>query len=63
GIEVSATVAGYLLGGMLGWGTLLSAVAIGFCIQLTFRLLRFDPRLVVHEDLAASLRKLTNTVS
>lgn len=63
GIEVSVTAAGYLLGGMLGWGTVLSAVAIGFCIQITFRLLRFDPKLVVHEDLVASVRKLTNAVS
>ena len=63
GIEVSVTAAGYLLGGMLGWGTLLSAVAIGFCIQIVFRLFHFDPKLVVHEDLAASFRRLINAAS
>jgi len=57
------TAAGYLLGGMLGWGTLLSAVAIGFCIQIVFRLFHFDPKLVVHEDLAASFRRLINAAS
>lgn len=61
GIEVSVTAAGYLMGGMLGWGTLLGAVGIGFCIQITFRALRFDPKLVVHEDLAASVRRVIRT--
>ena len=58
GIEVTVTIIGYLLGGMLGWGTLLGAVGIGFCIQVTFRLLHFDPTLIVHEDLAASVRRI-----
>ncbi len=58
GIEVSVTAIGFLLGGMLGWGTVLGAVGIGFCIQITFRLLGFDPTQVIHEDLAASIRRL-----
>lgn len=61
-IEVSVTLAGYLMGGLLGWGTLLSAVLIGFCIQITFRLLRFDPKAVKHEDLLESWRKLGTLV-
>ena len=52
------TIIGALLGGFLGWGTLLSAVLIGFCVQVTFKLLRFDPRLVEHEDLFTTLRAL-----
>lgn len=61
-IEVSVTLAGFLMGGLLGWGTLLSAVLIGFCIQITFRLLRFDPKNVRHEDLVESFRKLGTVV-
>ncbi|MFA5514168.1 MAG: hypothetical protein WDA17_04535 [Sphaerochaetaceae bacterium] len=57
-IEVAATLIGALLGGMLGWGTLVSALLIGFCIQITFKILRFDPRLVEHEDLLASLSSI-----
>jgi len=57
-IEVTVTFVGFLLGGLLGWGTLLSAVLIGFCIQITFKLLRFDPKKVVHEDFVSSYRKL-----
>ena len=57
-MEVSVTVVGFLLGGFLGWGTLLSAVLIGFCIQITFKVLHFDPKKVAHEDFVSSYRKL-----
>lgn len=57
-MEITVTVVGALLGGFLGWGTLLSAVLIGFCVQITFKLLRFDPRLVEHEDLFTTLKLL-----
>lgn len=56
GIELAAVVVGWLLGGMLGLGTVISAFAIGLCVQLTFRVLRFDPTKVRHETLAATLR-------
>ncbi|WP_293909122.1 YczE/YyaS/YitT family protein [Sphaerochaeta sp. UBA5836] len=57
-IEVGVTAVGFLLGGFLGWGTLLSAVLIGFCIQITFKVLHFDPKKVAHEDFVSSYRKL-----
>ena len=57
-IEFSVTIIGFLMGGLLGWGTLLSAFMIGFCIQITFKVLRFDPKKVVHEDFISSYRKL-----
>lgn len=57
-IEVGVTAVGFLLGGFLGWGTLLSAVLIGFCIQITFKVLHFDPKKVEHEDFVSSYRKL-----
>ena len=57
-IEVSVTIIGFLLGGLLGLGTLLSAFLIGFCIQITFKVLRFDPKQVVHEDFTQVFRRL-----
>ncbi len=57
-IEVGVTAVGFLLGGFLGWGTLFSAVLIGFCIQITFKVLHFDPKKVAHEDFVSSYRKL-----
>ncbi len=54
GIELTAVLPGWRLGGMVGLGTVLPALLIGFCVQLTFRLLRFDPTAVKHESLLAT---------
>jgi len=51
-IELLVTVAGWLLGGMVGLGTAIFVIAIGFCIQIVFRLFRFDVTAVKHETLA-----------
>lgn len=58
GIELTAVLIGWRLGGMVGPGTVLAAVLIGFCVQLTFRLLRFDPTSVKHESLFATWQNL-----
>ena len=50
-VELSATVIGWLLGGMVGIGTVISVIAIGFCIQITFKVLKFDVTAVKHESL------------
>lgn len=42
-LEVSVVFIGWLLGGMVGLGTVISAFAIGFCVQITFKLVKFDP--------------------
>lgn len=58
GIEASATLCGWLLGGTAGLGTVLASVLIGFFVQLVFSLLRFDPTKVRHESLGESLGRL-----
>jgi uncharacterized membrane protein YczE len=50
-VELAATFVGWLLGGMVGVGTLISGFAVGFCIQITFALLRFDATAVQHETI------------
>ena len=50
-IELLATVIGWRLGGMVGIGTIISVIGIGFCIQITFRILRFDIASVKHESI------------
>jgi uncharacterized membrane protein YczE len=50
-VELSVTLAGWLLGGMVGIGTVISVIAIGVCIQITFAIFRFDPAAVEHETL------------
>jgi uncharacterized membrane protein YczE len=57
-IEVLAVVAGWKLGGMVGIGTIVAAFAVGFCIQLTFRILKFDPKQVHHQTLRATCKSL-----
>ena len=48
-LELTVTLAGWLLGGMVGIGTLISIVTIGFCIQITFAAFRFKVTEVRHE--------------
>jgi len=57
-IELTATMLGWALGGMVGIGTVLSGFAIGFCIQSTFGLLHFDPKSIAHATLRESFDEL-----
>jgi uncharacterized membrane protein YczE len=42
-IEIGVVLTGWLLGGPVGLGTLIFALAIGPAVQLAFRLLRVNP--------------------
>lgn len=57
-IETTAVLLGWYLGGKVGPGTLFSALAIGYCIQITFRLLKFDPTIIQHERFQTTYKKL-----
>lgn len=57
-IELIVLVIGWKLGGLIGLGTVISALASGFCVQITFRLLRFNVVAVQHETLAQTFRAL-----
>lgn len=57
-IELIAALVGWSLGGMLGIGTVISAMAIGFCVQTTFKLLKFDATVVNHETLDVTFKML-----
>ncbi len=57
-IELTATFVGWALGGMAGIGTVIAGLAIGLCIQLSFRVLRFRPTQVVHTSLGELYRSL-----
>ena len=50
-IELAVTIIGWFLGGMVGIGTVISAIAIGFIVQLTFAIFKFVPSAVEHETL------------
>lgn len=59
GLEILVVVIGALLGGSFGIGTILAAVLIGFCVQITFKLFRFDPTTVVHENFMDTFRNFS----
>jgi len=50
---------GWLLGGPVGIGTLLSTFAAGTVMQLVYNLLRFDPRDIRHRDVFEVLKELS----
>lgn len=50
-IEISVLVAGYLMGGYAGIGTVITAFFTGIFIQGVFKLFKFDVKSVVHRDI------------
>ena len=54
------TVVGWLLGGPVGLGTLLSAFGAGAVMQAVYQLLRFEPRDIVHHDVIEITNHLTS---
>ena len=51
-----ALLIGWLLGGKVGLGTVISAFGISFILQYTFKLLRFEVRNVHHESIFETRR-------
>ncbi len=51
-------LAGWLLGGPVGVGTLISTFGAGLVMQLVYGALRFEPRNVVHRDVVQVLREI-----
>lgn len=51
-------LAGWLLGGSVGVGTLISTVGAGAVMQAVYSAIRFEPRTVRHRDAAEITRKL-----
>ena len=54
-VEITVTLIGWAIGGMAGIGTIISGVAIGFCIQITFAIFKFDATKIRHETLKQTL--------
>lgn len=50
-IELTVLILGYLLGGYVGIGTFITAVSVGMCIQIVFKIFKFDVHSVHHKSL------------
>lgn len=55
-MEVSVLIIGYVLGGAVGVGTFISAIGLGYSMQLMFKLLKFDAVKVTHKSFVESMR-------
>lgn len=50
-IELGVLVIGFILGGSVGIGTLITVFCLGACIQLVFKVLRFDVGKIKHKNI------------
>lgn len=55
-IEILVLIIGFVLGGKVGIGTLISAISIGYCIQIVFKLKNFDAVNVRHKSIMEYIR-------
>lgn len=62
-IELTVCFIGWLLGGLVGLGTVIAVFASGLCVQIVFALLRFDATKVKHENIDVTLRAFKNYLS
>ena len=62
-VEVTATIVGWFLGGMVGAGTVISAIAIGFFIQMTFAIFKFKAAKVEHETIYQTYRRIKDKIT
>ena len=51
-------LAGWLLGGPVGVGTLISTFGAGVVLQCVYRIIRFEPRSIRHRDILQVTRML-----
>lgn len=57
-IELSALIVGWMLGGFVGIGTVITAFGIGYCVQIVFKILKFDVTSLKHKDIKESISEL-----
>ena len=50
-IELGVLIIGFILGGSVGIGTLITVFCLGACIQLVFKVLRFDVGKIKHKNI------------
>lgn len=61
-VEGLALLIGFFLGGKVGIGTIIAVFGIGFCVQLVFHILKFDPAMIVHETLSGTWARIKSVV-
>lgn len=59
-IEGTVLLIGFLLGAKVGIGTVIAVFGIGFILETTFKLLKFDLKAVVHENIFETFINIKN---
>lgn len=54
-IESVALIIGWFLGGLVGIGTLITVLGIGYCVQIVYKAFRFDVNSLKHRSLKEGL--------
>jgi uncharacterized membrane protein YczE len=62
-IELLVTIFGWVLGGMVGFGTVISVITIGLCVQIVFKIFKFDVTAVKHETLGDTIKTFKKAIS
>ena len=53
---------GFLLGGPVGIGTLISTFGAGLVMQLVYNIIKFEPRKLIHRDVLTVIRELSGEI-
>ena len=59
-IELTVLIAGWLLGGSVGIGTIISGFGLGYAIQIAFKISHIDSKSLIHESIIDSIRTFKN---
>ena len=51
---------GWLLGGPVGIGTIVSTFGAGIVMQIIYSIIKFEPRKIEHEDVFKTIKRLFN---
>ena len=61
-IEGTVLLIGFMLGAKVGLGTVIAVFGISFILQYTFKLLKFDIKAVVHENIFETIGNIKNLI-
>lgn len=59
-IELSVLFIGWILGGSVGIGTIISGVGLGYAIEIGFKISHMDSKTLVHKNIYDSIKLLRN---
>lgn len=57
-IEIAALVVGYFLGGKVGLGTIIISLGLGYIIQITFKVCKFDSKSIQHRFIVDDIKNI-----